>query len=303
MLGLLLSVQMPAPEGLGKAAIYLSTEDKLNTTRLEQILKSRPIYGQLPLQDRPSFDHVHSMTITNLEAQQQIIEFQLPIAVKRYNVGLVVLDSVAANFRADHETSTASGLVDRAADLMRLGALLRRVAVEDNVAVVVVNQVSDRFAENTLSLPSDRLRSSSPAITSTPASQSSSFSASLLLERNAKMTLDHQQRFFTGWGDKPGARQENLKTPALGLAWANQISARVVLKMQGEGSQQLQTAPGTKRRRFMNLVFAPWTPSSARPVEYSIETHGIVSVEDQKQVDEFGELLEEGLWDEDEEFP
>ena len=292
---------MPAPQGLGRSAIYLSTEDKLNTTRLEQILNTHPVYSQLPSGEQPSFNRIHSMEIHNLEVQQQIIEYQLPIAVKRYDVGLVVLDSVAANFRADHETATVTGLVDRAADLMRLGVLLRRIATENNVAVVVANQVSDRFADRMSNLTSDTFRSSSPAISSTPASQGSSFSGSLLSERNAKMTLDHQQRFFTGWGDRPRAREDNLKTPALGLAWANQISARIVLKVQAEGSHSKQAVG--KRRRFMSLVFAPWTAPNLRPLEYSIETHGIMSVEDSKQGDEFNDLLEENLWDGDEEFP
>ena len=49
------------------------------------------------------------------------------------------------------------------------------------------------------------------------------------------MTLDHQQRFFTGWGDDPPSLrhvigEESLKTPSLGLVWSSQIACRVVLK-------------------------------------------------------------------------
>lgn len=302
-MGLLLSVQIPSPLGLGKAAIYLSTEDRLSTVRLEHMLDTHPAYQDLPVKDRPSFDKVHCMTVKNLEVQQRIIEVQLPVAIKKYNVGLVALDSVAANFRADHETSTVNGLVDRAADLVRLGSLLRRVAVEHQVVVVVANQVSDRFADNTLSLPVDKLRTSSPAISSIPASQPAGVSTSHISERSHKMTLDHQQRFFTGWGDKPGPQHEDLKTPALGLAWANQISARVVLKVDAENSKQEQGASELKRRRFMNLVSAPWAPSNLRPVEYSIETEGLVSVEESKTVGEHADLLDESLWEDDDEFP
>ena len=302
-MGLLLSVQMPVPDGIGKAAIYLSTEDSLNTTRLDQMLNTHPVYGHLPSHERPSFDRIHSLTMKDLEVQQRVIEYQLPIAIQRYDAGLVILDSVAANYRAGHVTTTANAMGDRAADLMRLGILLRRIATEHQVAVVVANQVSDRFAENVLSLPSDKAHSSSPAVSSMPASQTSSLSTSLLSERNAKMTLDHQQRFFTGWGDRPGSRQDDLKTPALGLAWANQIAARVVLKVQAEASHQSQAHSPTKRRRFVSLVFAPWTPASSRPVEYTIEAHGVVSVDKPNQGHEFMDLLDESLWVEDEEFP
>jgi hypothetical protein len=41
------------------------------------------------------------------------------------------------------------------------------------------------------------------------------------------LVLDHQQRFFTGWGDDLVVT--NLKTPSLGLAWTNQLNTRVAL--------------------------------------------------------------------------
>ena len=302
-MGLLLSVQLPIPYGIGKAAIYLSTEDDLNTTRLEQMLSTHPAYSQLSLHERPSFDHIHTLNVKSLVAQQRVIEHHLPTAIKRYNAGVVVLDSVAANYRAEHDTTTANAMGDRAADLMRLGLLLRRVATEHKVAVVVANQVSDRFADNVLPLLTNQLHSSSPTASSMPASQSSSLSGSLLSERNSKMTLDHQQRFFTGWGDRPGASQDDLKTPALGLAWANQVAARVVLQVQAEGSGKVQTESPTKRRRFVSLVFASWAPNSSRPVEYTIEAPGVVSVDKPNQSDDYVDLLDESLWDEDDEFP
>lgn len=302
-MGLLLSVQLPPPHGLGKAAIYLSTEDPLNTARLQQLLDSHPVHQDLAPDQRPSFDHVHALTVKNLQAQEKVIEYQLPVAVERYNAGIVILDSVAANFRVDHETTSAHGLADRAADLTKLGAVLRKVATEHNVAVVVANQVSDRFAEANLNLSTDMLRSSSPAFPPTQASQSSNASASVNTERNAKLSLDHQQRFFTGWGDKHASQYDGLKTPALGLAWANQISARIVLKVENEDTRRRVTASNTKRRRFMTLVHAPWTRPSCRPVEFTVEAEGLMSVSNSEPNGQHPELLDENLWDEDEEFP
>jgi len=51
------------------------------------------------------------------------------------------------------------------------------------------------------------------------------------------LSLDHQQRFFTGWGDtRPGwsgghslTSGPGYKTPSLGLVWANQIACRLAL--------------------------------------------------------------------------
>lgn len=281
---------------MGKAAIYLSTEDPLNTARLEQMLLSHPFYAQLPKDEQPTFDHVHAMTIINLEQQQNLIEYQLPFAVDNFGAGLVIIDSVAANFRADRDTATPTGLMDRAADLSKLGSILRKLAVQKKIAVVVANQVSDRFAESLLIPTQDLMRSSSPASSTATPSQSSSRRS----ERDAKMTLDHQSRFFTGWGDKPASMQQDLKTPALGMAWANQIDARIVLKVDSQVSTS-----GSKRRRFMNVVFAPWTDQKEQSLEYSIEKHGIVAVKTAAVDAEHQELLDESLWDDDgnDEFP
>jgi DNA repair protein RAD57 len=267
------------------------------------MLGSHPTYQHLPPDQRPSFDHVHALTINNIEAQGKVIEYQLPLAVERYNAGLVILDSVAANFRADHESTTAKGLADRAADLTKLGAVLRKVAYVHRVAVVVANQVSDRFADTHLNLSLDHLRPSSPAIPSTQASQTSTTTSILGTERNSKLTLDHQQRFFTGWGDKHPLRLENMKTPALGLAWANQVSARIVLKVENEEFRRRAPASTMKRRRYMRLVFAPWTKSSHCPVEYTIEAQGIVSATEATSNGQHADLMDENLWEEDEEFP
>lgn len=297
-MGLLLSVQLPVPHGVGKAAIHITTEDPLNTPRLEQILHSHPFYAALPQKQKPSFDYVHSMVVTTLEHQQHVVEHILPSAVVQYDAGLVVVDSVAANFRADRETATTNGLVDRAADLNKLGSILRKLAVEKRVAVVVANQVSDRFAESIMLPTQDIMRSSSPASSTATPSQSSIRRA----DRDLKLTLDHQSRFFTGWGDKPTSMAQELKTPALGLAWANQIDARIVLKVEAHAPTKDTNG---KRRRFMNVVFAPWTDQKINALEYSIEAQGLVAKAEEPSITEHSELLDESLWadDGDEEFP
>ena len=141
--------------------------------------------------------------------------------------------------------------------------------------------------------------------------------------RDEIMTLDHQQRFFTGWGEDRGNRFEDMKTPALGFVWTNQIAARVVLKAKSERVSQrpedyLQGNiwRDRRRRRFLSVVFAPWVEPTEVPVEYEIKKSGITSItnraqqEQQKEgtQDPYSELLDEKLWgfdgaEEDEEFP
>ena len=311
VLQLLLSAQLPPPRGLGKAAIYVSTEGPLNTKRLMQLLIHNEEYDELSPEERPSLDRVHTITVSDLEAQEHILNYQLPVGIQRYNVGLVVLDSVAANFRAEHETRTPAQLADRAVELTKLGKMLKRIAIEHGVAVVVTNQVSDRFDNS-----SYQLRPSSPAMTSSPGGLVPNVPPALAERRQEIQSLDHQQRFFTGWGDeKWKTKQEQLKTPALGLAWANQISARIVLKMD---SERQEYAGGSiwkdkKRVRTFSVVFAPWAAPTNPPIRYEIAMQGIVSVPEPEKpkkalepVDEVqADLLNEALWatDDDDEFP
>ncbi|PYH81484.1 hypothetical protein BO82DRAFT_354513 [Aspergillus uvarum CBS 121591] len=59
--------------------------------------------------------------------------------------------------------------------------------------------------------------------------------------RNEILSLVHQQRFFTGWGDTPqslfpgydpGLWRSTSKTPTLGLVWSTQIACRIALKKE-----------------------------------------------------------------------
>jgi DNA repair protein RAD57 len=280
----------------------------------------------------PSFDNIFSIPVNDLEAQQHIIEYQLPIAVKQYNVGLVVMDSVAANYRAEYETGTAEGLAERAKDLAKLGKMFRTIAIKHNLAVVVTNQVSDRFDEPFRKMSQDHLQSLSPALSSPPAPlvgkparkpARTSDAMTSAGRRDEIMSLDHQQRFFTGWGEDRSNRFEDMKTPALGFAWTNQIAARVVLKVENERVSQRPEDylrgniwRDRRRRRFLSVVFAPWVEPTEVPVEYEIKRSGITSITDRAQEeqekvgaqDSFSELLDEKLWgfdsaEEDEEFP
>ncbi|EAW07580.1 putative DNA repair protein (Rad57) [Aspergillus clavatus NRRL 1] len=145
LLGLLLAVQLPEPRGLGKGAIYISTEAALATSRLSQLLESHPYLSTLPEDRAPTLENILSINAMDLETQDHILNYQLPVAITRYNVGLVVIDSITANYRAEHTSHNVQGLSTRSSELAKLGQLLRNLATAHNIAIVVANQVSDRF--------------------------------------------------------------------------------------------------------------------------------------------------------------
>ncbi|OKL63798.1 hypothetical protein UA08_00753 [Talaromyces atroroseus] len=273
LLNLLLAAQLPAPKGLGKRAIYISTEAPLSTPRLSQILQTHPFLSQLPANETPSLDNVLSITAVDLETQDHILNYQLPVAISRFNVGLVAIDSIAANYRAEHASNSMQGLSARSGELARLGHMLRNLAVREDVAIVVANQVSDRFDNSMLAVDTRFSRSSqtsllnrathnsnnktigegndfpssSPALSSTPSSQLPADDDAFVFDgayivghhpvRNETLSLAHQQKFFTGWGDEDGGFFESQqKTPALGFVWSTQIACRIALKKDDESA-------------------------------------------------------------------
>ncbi|KAL3481894.1 hypothetical protein BJX99DRAFT_243278 [Aspergillus californicus] len=309
LLNLLLAVQLPPPRGAGRSAIYISTEAPLATNRLSQLIESHPYLSTLSRADAPSLQKILSINAMDLESQDHILNYQLPVAIQRYNVGLVVIDSITSNYRAEHTSHDLSGLSTRSGELAKLGQMLRNLAAREDIAIVVANQVSDRFeAEVPLTFPrvsgvggNDMSVSSSPATQrderdsgavspvprmrpleqgnvelnsiqhtlqvpqSTPNIPSSSplptqedqqqqFDGTYIVGnpvRNEILSLQHQQRFFTGWGDTQpvptsspfsGFQRATLKTPTLGLVWSTQIACRIALK----GESQAETGGGSE---------------------------------------------------------
>ncbi|KHN95871.1 DNA recombination and repair protein Rad51 [Metarhizium album ARSEF 1941] len=326
LLSLCLAVQLPPPRGLGKQALYVSTESSLATKRLSQILASNPLLQAVDPPDRPSLDNILSTVTPDLESQDHILEYQVPVLLSRHSIGLIVIDSVAANYRAEFEragSSYGSNMAARGAELVRLGALLRHLARKHDIAVVVANQVSDRFSSSapvpstlsrgrTCAEESPLASRSAPpppqsSLAGTPSSSVPPFSLpdDASPPAHPALRLDHQQRWFTGWGDDPRS-WHSLKTPSLGLVWSTQIGCRIALfKSPVYGRPRHIAAPieaddddvdrgPTLRswRRWIKVVFAGHVAASGQGVtgakEFEVTTGGIACVP--------GDEGNRGLW-------
>ncbi len=287
LLTLLLAVQLSPPLGPGKSALYISTEAPLQTTRLTQILKGHPRLSSLSAEERPSLSRIQSTHIHDVEAQEHVLRYQVPVAIQKQNIGLLIIDSIAANYRAEFDKGKArkgaESFAKRSNQLMKLGALLRDIARRFNVAVVVANQVADRFtllepssqAVN-MSQVTQRSRPDSPRqITAMPSATmsqdmpSNSTAAAPTLSSDDPLALDHQQRFFSGWGDDLTAT--NLKTPSLGLSWTNQLATRIAL-LKDPIYDDKASKPGEDRvvsgwNRRSKVVFSAWCAESETAFE------------------------------------
>lgn len=187
----------------------------------------------------------------------------------------------------------------RSNELLAVGRLLRDLARTERVAIVVANQVTDRFAplSSTPPPPPQRRSQSSPlarrggggvtgALVAGMPDSSIATPTPRYAARRARdaLTLDYQQRFFTGWGDEGGGGGRDLKTPSLGLVWTSQVAARVALvkgPVYEEGGGGERVLGGW--RRWVKVVFAAWVAPAGgdgdeRGVEVEIWEGGVRGV-------------------------
>jgi DNA repair protein RAD57 len=204
-------------------------------------------------------------------------------------------------------------MAQRSSELVKLGQLLRDLAREQNIAIVVANQVTDRFSSvgggsspilsrATQSSPLARrgggrtlpLSSIAGPMSSAPGAGDVGGDMGTLFKSTVDpMSLDHQQRWFTGWGDDPRPSYvtiKNLKTPALGLIWTTQIACRIALikrPVYGPGlvadEENERGEPILRKwRRWMKVVFAPHVapsgPGLQGAVEFEIKGEGMGAV-------------------------
>jgi Rad51 len=177
----------------------------------------------------------------DLESQEHIVTYQLHVLLSRHRIGLIILDSVTANYRAEFDLaptlsqksqSQAVQMVQRSKDLRKLAGILKDLAIQWNVAVVVVNQVTDTFT-----------RSLSQGLNSTP--------------EEDLLSLNYQARWFDGLIDEYG--EESTKKPALGLVWSNLITSRIMLVRDNDGRSRIK------------VVFSPFARQGSLLYEISSE--------------------------------
>ncbi|KAI1431733.1 DNA repair protein RAD57 [Xylaria sp. CBS 124048] len=307
LLTLALSVQLPPPHGLGRRALYISTEAALSTKRLLQILAHNPFFRTLDADiAKPSLDGVRSTMTPDLESQDHILTYQLVRLghllrelARKHDLAVVVANQVADRFSDPHPLAHLSGSLSYAP------------AVNNSAARTPYRSISTR---STLMSQESPLASRSRNVETVQQqdAEPTSSTEDIIVRANvprpppedykppapAALSLDHQQRWFTGWGDDPYHRpNETLKTPSLGLVWSTQIASRIALFRRpaygrkevvggadGDEYDDINTTPYIKSwRRWMKIVFAPHVPGTGPGLEGAIEFEvvagGLKSVE------------------------
>lgn len=131
-LHLSLMVQLSVTRGgLGKAAVFICTEDAFPSKRLIQMANTfTKCYGDKNYLDNIFIEHVQdSAHLVNC------VSNRLPNLMRQKSIGLVVVDSVAGVFRLE------SNAISRANEMRNFVHGLQMMSTKYGYAVVCVNQV------------------------------------------------------------------------------------------------------------------------------------------------------------------
>ncbi|TRM61704.1 P-loop containing nucleoside triphosphate hydrolase protein, partial [Schizophyllum amplum] len=220
-LQLSLSVQLPVEKGgLGGSCCYIKTSAKLPTGRLREILHEHLLLST----DDCSLDDVHTMSIPTIPGLLAILTTTLPKFIQdiaatpsRKPVKLLVVDALGELFHAAGRT-TSQTLVERARHLTEISVIFHTLASLHGITVLVLNEVIEAI---------DRPRA--PGLSTEP----------------FDLLYSEQSRFFSRADTVPG---ENQKEASLGLVWANQVNARIMLTRTNRRRPAENIAPRKRAR-------------------------------------------------------
>ncbi|GMF53789.1 unnamed protein product [[Candida] boidinii] len=127
--------------------VYITTESRLETKRLTQIIDAfKDLLQENGIEDPkffPSLNNVltPSLVISDLEYQDHMLFIQLPQMLKCSNgkIKLVVIDSITHHIRAE-----LTNYYEREAYINKIGNFLQYLIKTYNITIIVANQVTDK---------------------------------------------------------------------------------------------------------------------------------------------------------------
>ncbi|KAI5124043.1 hypothetical protein M0805_003872 [Coniferiporia weirii] len=243
-LSLLVQVR-PILGGLSGSACYFTTHCGIPTKRLAQLATEHPLLSPSVC----SLSDVHTIAVPTIELMTHTLKTTL-LALQsslskdpaRKPVRLVVIDSVSALFHTTEKPTTLT-LVERSKSLSEISRVMHSLAARDNIAFVVINEVTDVFHP------------------------SGSYPQEGKLESD--VVYRDQARWFNSAHSIPG---ENLKEASLGLVWANQLNARIMFTRTNRRRYPDEHPPLLKRRRVESEgVIRSSHPSSSADVGADVD--------------------------------
>ncbi|OXG78280.1 RAD57 protein [Cryptococcus neoformans A2-102-5] len=325
-------------------SLILTSERELSTDRLIQLgepllaVHEPPgakghVEGETDPRVKGLLDNILSNRVGDIDSLEHALSYVIPALLESRlkassssssslkPIRLIILDSLAALLRGGTTSSpstrpaatSSSTLTERSKHLCIVADLLKALAARYDLAVVVINQVSDVFPRQQQQRSS--LSYSSPLmVAGTPPSsaawdQTEPFGPGMAQVQpqhhtsasggDPPMLYASQARWFSGQSDVLN------KEASLGIVWANAVNVRIMLSRTGRRRMldQNDLRPVKRRRhededeegeqggrgkgiemdnvkptliRRMHVVFSPFCPSGT--VDYAITPSGIHSL-------------------------
>ncbi|XP_025951509.1 DNA repair protein RAD51 homolog 2 isoform X4 [Dromaius novaehollandiae] len=227
--------------GLNGAVIYIDTESAFSAERLVEIAGNRfPAYFD-------SDEKLFSMTcsvylyreLTCGSVLKRIKSLEEEIISKK--VKLIIIDSVASVVRKEFDTKLQGNLTERSNFLARGASLLKYLAEEFSIPVILTNQITTRL-------------SNGPAIQADLVSPADDLSLSEVLDsslqshplvRLPKNRLESSRILLEIClaGASGGRKRESgCVTAALGNTWSHSVNTRLILQYHDLPTRQIRVA-------------------------------------------------------------
>eukprot|EP01035_Chromulina_nebulosa_P017137 gene17137-22651_t len=129
--------------GTGKTQLCLS----LSVRQILQTLNESKIRTVAYISCGEVLSHIYIENCYNSDNFLENLTSSLPELVQRRNVGLVIVDSIAGIVRSEYDTSNKENMIHRSNILFRISKQLKWLADTFNLAIVVVNQVSQSISK------------------------------------------------------------------------------------------------------------------------------------------------------------
>ena len=144
-----LALNAQLPDSLGglnnSGVVYINTEGAFPVTRMAELVRHFQMKYSVYSQENP-MDNIVVESVLDPDALFRCLNVRIPALVDevgKSRIRLIILDSVAAVFRADFDVGEFQ---ERAVELRKTGAVLHKLAESLRAAVVVVNQETTSLA-------------------------------------------------------------------------------------------------------------------------------------------------------------
>lgn len=214
--------------------VYIATEGVVETRRLIQVCKH---YQELMSANGinemywPSPDNVYVISCHDIEEQERAIMYLLPLLVRKGQVKLVVVDSIAHHLRLELQTRDRSKILNTTERIYRTVDQLKTLACEHELSVVITNQVTDRPLKKLYGNDDEKLVLFDYQVGWIAGWDNES----IVKRQNGLESLDYDESNITvleqsminrlHWSTNYNTNQ----VPALGIIWQNAVDCRIVL--------------------------------------------------------------------------